>query len=46
VADFTDTIGIRDSQDPRGAVLSFTPAQWDTFIGGVSNGKFNRGPRS
>ena len=41
VAKFTGTIGVRDSQDPYGAVLDFTPAQWDAFIG-----KLNREARS
>jgi hypothetical protein len=40
-----DAIRVRDSKNPRGGVLSFTPAEWDAFIGGVLNGEFNRGPR-
>jgi hypothetical protein len=39
-----DRILVRDSKDPRGAVLNFTPAEWDAFIGGVYNGEFNRTP--
>lgn len=38
-------IRIRDSKHPRGAVLNFTPAEWDAFIGGVRNGEFDRNPR-
>ena len=34
-------VGIRDSKDPRGAVLRFTPAEWTAFIGGVRNGDFD-----
>jgi hypothetical protein len=46
VADLAgDTIGVRDSKHPTGAVLSFTPAEWDAFIGGVRNGEFDRKPR-
>jgi hypothetical protein len=41
----SDTISVRDSKNPRGGVLSFTPAEWDAFIGGVLNGEFNRQPR-
>jgi hypothetical protein len=37
-----DIIRVRDSKNPRGAVLSFTPAEWDAFIGGVHNGEFDR----
>jgi hypothetical protein len=39
-----DTIRVRDSKHPRGAVLHFTPAEWDAFIGGVHKGEFNREP--
>lgn len=41
-----DVIRVRDSKNPRGAVLSFTPAEWDAFIGGVHLGEFDRRPRS
>ena len=37
-----DCICVRDSKNPRGAVLRFTPAEWDAFIGGVHLGEFNR----
>ena len=37
-----DVINVRNSRDPHGAVLSFTPAEWDAFIGGVQLGEFNR----
>jgi hypothetical protein len=37
-----DSIRVRDSKHPRGAVLNFTPAEWDAFIGGVRNGEFDR----
>jgi hypothetical protein len=39
-----DTIRVRDSKHPGGAVLDFTPAEWDAFIGGVRNGEFDRRP--
>jgi hypothetical protein len=47
VADLTtERIRVRDSKNPRGAVLKFTPAEWDAFIGGVRNGEFDRDSRS
>lgn len=43
VADLTsDRIRVRDSKHPKGAVLNFTPAEWDAFIGGVYKGEFDR----
>jgi hypothetical protein len=36
------TIRVRDSKNPRGGVLNFTPGEWDAFIGGVRNGEFDR----
>ncbi|WP_055478289.1 DUF397 domain-containing protein [Sphaerimonospora mesophila] len=32
---------LRDSKDPNGAVLAFTPGEWDAFIGGVKDGEFD-----
>ena len=37
-----DTIMVRDSKNVKGAVLGFTPAEWDAFVGGVRNGEFDR----
>jgi hypothetical protein len=34
-------IQVRDSKDPNGPVLSFTPTEWDTFITGTKTGNFN-----
>ncbi|GAA0479777.1 hypothetical protein Aca07nite_87800 [Actinoplanes capillaceus] len=36
------TVGVRDSKDPTGPVLEFTPAEWDAFLCGVKNGEFDR----
>ncbi len=33
-------IGVRDSKDPAGPVLSFTASEWAAFLGGVRNGEF------
>jgi len=35
------TIGVRDSKDPEGPVLMFTPDEWHAFLGGVRNGEFD-----
>ncbi|MEU4231559.1 DUF397 domain-containing protein [Nonomuraea sp. NPDC026600] len=31
---------IRDSKDPDGPMLSFTPGEWDAFIKGAKDGEF------
>jgi hypothetical protein len=33
-------VAVRDSKDPAGPVLRFTPAEWAAFLGGVQNGEF------
>lgn len=35
------TIGVRDSKNPGGGVLEFTPDEWKAFIGGVNDGEFD-----
>jgi hypothetical protein len=32
---------VRDSKDPNGPVLCFSPDEWRAFIGGVMKGEFN-----
>jgi hypothetical protein len=34
-------VGVRDSKNPTGPVLEFTPAEWAAFTGGVRNGEFD-----
>jgi hypothetical protein len=34
-------IGVRDSKDPEGPVLRFTPGEWHAFLGGAQNGEFD-----
>jgi hypothetical protein len=34
-------LAVRDSKDPQGPVLLFTPAEWAAFVGGVRNGEFD-----
>lgn len=33
---------VRDSKDPDGLILAFTPEEWDAFTDGVRRGVFNR----
>ncbi len=34
-------VAVRDSKDPEGPVLRFTPDEWQAFLGGVRNGEFD-----
>jgi hypothetical protein len=36
-------VAVRDSKDPAGPKLSFTPAEWRAFTTGVRNGEFDLG---
>ncbi|MEV4240533.1 DUF397 domain-containing protein [Nocardia sp. NPDC049737] len=40
---FLDTgiIGVRDSKNPTGPALTFTPNEWDAFTARVQDGEFN-----
>ncbi|GAA2890219.1 hypothetical protein Acy02nite_63810 [Actinoplanes cyaneus] len=40
VAKIDDTYLVRDSKNPEAAALSFTKAEWDAFVEGVSAGEF------
>ncbi len=35
-------VGMRDSKNPTGPALVFTPSEWDAFTAGVGNGEFDR----
>ncbi|MGK8503457.1 DUF397 domain-containing protein [Nocardia asiatica] len=35
-------VGVRDSKNPNGGVLVFTPSEWDAFVSGAREGKFDR----
>lgn len=37
----TGTVLVRDSKDPSGPVLAFTPQEWEAFVGGVREGEFS-----
>jgi hypothetical protein len=32
--------GVRDSKNPTGPALIFSPGEWDAFINGVKDGEF------
>ncbi|MEU6831028.1 DUF397 domain-containing protein [Nocardia beijingensis] len=34
------TVGMRDSKNPTGPTLTFTPAAWDTFLSATKDGEF------
>jgi hypothetical protein len=34
-------VALRDSKDPAGPALIFTPDEWDAFVGGVNDGEFD-----
>jgi hypothetical protein len=40
---FTDgqDVCVRDSKDPSGPVLEFTPTEWRAFLAGVRHGEFD-----
>jgi hypothetical protein len=35
------SIQVRDSKNPTGPVLTFTPAEWGAFIGGAKDDEFS-----
>ncbi|MGW4089721.1 DUF397 domain-containing protein [Nocardia sp. NPDC004750] len=35
-------VGVRDSKNPTGPALMFTPGEWDAFTAGVTDGEFER----
>ncbi|WP_181722357.1 DUF397 domain-containing protein [Nocardia gipuzkoensis] len=35
-------VGVRDSKNPTGPALVFTPGEWDAFTAGVHAGMFKR----
>jgi hypothetical protein len=41
VAFVDEAIAVRDSKNPTGAVLLFTTAEWDAFVGGAKDGEFD-----
>ena len=41
VAFVEDGVAVRDSKDPQGPALLFTPAEWHAFVGGAKDGEFD-----
>ena len=41
VAHGDDHIAVRDSKDPSGPMLLFTPREWRAFLAGVRDGEFD-----
>jgi hypothetical protein len=41
VAHGDDQIAVRDSKDPSGPMLLFTPRAWRAFLDGVRDGEFD-----
>lgn len=39
--DYTNFVGIRDSKNPDGPILAFTPKEWIAFLAGTKNGDFD-----
>ncbi|WP_433729025.1 DUF397 domain-containing protein [Nocardia sp. CA-129566] len=35
-------VGVRDSKNPTGPALVFTPGEWAAFTAGVADGEFDR----
>jgi Domain of unknown function (DUF397) len=42
VRDRGAAIDVRDSKNPGGAVLTFTPGEWAAFLDGVRGGEFDQ----
>ncbi|WP_327234470.1 DUF397 domain-containing protein [Streptomyces sp. NBC_01317] len=42
VAYVSDVVAMRDSKDPTGPALVFTPGEFDAFVCGVVGGEFRR----
>jgi hypothetical protein len=40
VASIPGLVAARDSKDPHGPALLFTPGEWHAFIAGVTGGEF------
>ena len=38
-ADLGNTVAVRDSKDPSGPVLVFTPGEWRSFVEGIKDGE-------
>jgi hypothetical protein len=43
MADLGDAVAVRDSKDPTGPVLTFTPGEWTAFLHSTKAGEFDQG---
>lgn len=34
-------VQVRNSKDPNGTILTYTPAEWDAFLDGAKKGEFD-----
>jgi hypothetical protein len=41
VAFVDSAVALRDSKDPTGPILLFTPEEWLAFVGGTRDGEFD-----
>jgi hypothetical protein len=41
VAVLDNSVAVRDSKDPSGPMLLFTPLEWRAFLAGVRDGEFD-----
>lgn len=41
VAFIDGAVAVRNSRDPVGPVLMFSPAEWEAFLEGIGNGEFS-----
>jgi Domain of unknown function (DUF397) len=41
VAPYHGMVAVRDSKDPEGAVLTYTPKEWYAFLDGAKKGEFD-----
>ncbi|NKY89647.1 DUF397 domain-containing protein [Nocardia veterana] len=42
VAFLEDAVGVRDSKNPAGPALIFSPSEWSAFTSGVQHGEFDQ----
>jgi ribosomal protein S26 len=40
VAIHSDIVAVRDSKQPKGRILRFSPEEWQAFVAGVKAGEF------
>jgi len=41
VTSMNGMVAMRNSRDPRGAILTYTAAEWSAFLDGAKNGEFD-----